>query len=83
MIPPELVVTNAWNRPSGVRWTNVSPSDEKVGLLVADEEKGESVDHQSRPENDPPSATVPIFEKLTWGRDAGAVVEATTVMEET
>lgn len=83
MIPPGLVVTNARNRPSGVRWTNVSPSDEKVGLLIADEAKGESVDHQSRPENDPPSATVPIFEKSTWGRDAGAVVEATTVIEET
>lgn len=61
----------------------MSPSDEKVGLPVADEAKGDSEDHQSRPEKDPPSATVPIFEKSTWGRDAGAMVEATAVMEET
>lgn len=65
MTPPELVVANARNWPLGRRRNSESPSDEKVGSPVADGAKGDSEDHQSRPEKDPPSATVPIFEKST------------------
>jgi hypothetical protein len=60
--------------PSEPCISRVSPVVEKCPLDP--EAKGDDDDHQSSPANEPPSPTVPIFEKSTCGNADGAEVDA-------
>lgn len=82
ILPPALVTPIGLYPPSPLRRNTVSPSEENFGVEEDDEVEAKALwsDHQSRPANDPPSPTVPIREKSTAGREAGAGVAASAGM---